>query len=247
MSGRNGATSSARTRMCTDLGILLKSLRLDNFCLSDAGTGTLRVSVCLFSVFLWFCVGGGSGHTPGWARRRSPCVPSCVSCGSSAVLVLSLDVFVWGLCRSNPEALLPFMCYSHPNGKSSVLELSDVICWESEQHITMVIFGVCMTAVMCCYWCFLLFLTRLAPIKSQEASDSFFKSSRFLFFRFRPDFWWYGTWFILRGPLLAIPMTIFTDFPHVQLFVMTAVLDAWHWELSGNKLLRTAVENRGEH
>ena len=158
--------------------------------------------------------------------------------------------FLWlclGLCRSNPEALLPFMCYSHPNGKSSVLELSDVICWESEQHIIMVIFGVCMTAVMCCYWCFLLFLTRVAPIKSQEASDSFFKSSRFLFFRFRPDFWWYGTWFILRGPLLAIPMTVFTNFPHVQLFAMTAVLDAWHWELSENKLLRTAVENRAEY
>lgn len=55
---------------------------------------------------------------------------------------------------------------------------------------------------------------------------TFLKSSRFLFFRFRPDCWWYGCWFILRGPMLAVPMAIFTDLPQVQLFVMTAVLAA---------------------
>jgi hypothetical protein len=78
------------------------------------------------------------------------------------------------------EALLPFMCYTHPNGKSSVLELSDVICWESEEHIIMVIFGVSMVAVMCSYWVFLLFLTCIAPAKSQDDDGPFFKTSRFL-------------------------------------------------------------------
>ena len=78
------------------------------------------------------------------------------------------------------EALLPFMCYTHPNGKSSVLELSDVICWESEEHIFMVIFGVSMVAVMCGYWGFLLFLTCVAPAKSKEDDGNFFKTSRFL-------------------------------------------------------------------
>jgi len=91
------------------------------------------------------------------------------------------------------EALLPFMCYTHPNGKSSVLELSDVICWESEEHIIMVIFGVSMVAVMCSYWVFLLFLTCIAPAKSKDDDGTFFKTSRFLghvmpgFFKI-PDF-----------------------------------------------------------
>jgi len=137
------------------------------------------------------------------------------------------QIFQIGFTIMSKTALLPFMCYTHPNGKSSVLELSDVICWESEEHIIMVIFGVSMVAVMCSYWVFLLFLTCIAPAKSKDDDGTFFKTSRFLFFRFRPDYWWYGTCLILRGPMLAVPMAVFTDLPQVQLFVMTAVLEVY--------------------
>lgn len=69
------------------------------------------------------------------------------------------------------EALLPFMCYRHPNSKSSVLQLSDVICWESDEHILMVIFGLVMIGTMCLYWCFLLYITRSAPFKAKEEPE----------------------------------------------------------------------------
>lgn len=62
-------------------------------------------------------------------------------------------------------------------------------------------------------------------MRSKDGNPSFFKASRFLFFRFRPDYWWYGVWFILRGPLLAIPVAVFTDLPQVQTFIMTVVLE----------------------
>lgn len=120
---------------------------------------------------------------------------------------------------------MPFMCYTHPNGKSSVLEVTDVICWEGEEHIILVIFGVFMTGTMILYWCTLVFATRVAPLRSAVNDTFFLAASRFLFFRFRPDYWWYGTWFILRGPLLTLPIVIFTDLPQVQLFIMTAVLE----------------------
>ena len=63
------------------------------------------------------------------------------------------------------------MCYSHPNGKSSVLQLSDVICWESDEHTFMVIFGLLMIGTMCLYWCFLLYITWVAPSKAKEETN----------------------------------------------------------------------------
>eukprot|EP00438_Fugacium_kawagutii_P002375 Skav201004 [mRNA] locus=scaffold991:218176:221699:+ [translate_table: standard] len=142
------------------------------------------------------------------------------------------QIFQVGFTIMSKTALLPFMCYSHPNGKSSVLDMSDVICGD-DQHIIMVIFGTAMTAMMCGYWCCLLHLARVAPSKSKDGNPVF--SSRFLFFRFRPDYWWYGVWFILRGPMLAIPVAVFTDLPQVQTFIMTEVylviqLCVWPWK-----------------
>ncbi|CAK9066479.1 Protein SphX [Durusdinium trenchii] len=148
------------------------------------------------------------------------------------------QIFQMGFTIMSKTALMPFMCYTHPNGKSSVLEVTDVICWEGEEHIILVIFGVFMTGTMILYWCTLVFATRVAPLRSAVNDTFFLAASRFLFFRFRPDYWWYGTWFILRGPLLTLPIVIFTDLPQVQLFIMTAVLEiymviqlvTWPWK-----------------
>ncbi|CAE6960374.1 sphX [Symbiodinium natans] len=138
------------------------------------------------------------------------------------------QLFQIGFTIIAKTALMPFMCYSHPNGKSSVLRFSDVICWEEETgHTTMVIFGVVMTGIMLIYWVTLLWSTIQAPRRSANADLFFLQATRFLFFRFRTDYWWYGTWFILRGPLLSLPVVIFTDLPQVQLFVMTAVLETY--------------------
>eukprot|EP00439_Symbiodinium_sp_Y106_P040602 s2809_g4.t8 len=78
----------------------------------------------------------------------------------------------------------------------------------------------------------------LLSVGSANGDHFFLSATRFLFFRFRTDYWWYGTWFILRGPLLSLPVVIFTDLPQVQLFVMTAVLvtymvmqlTTWPWK-----------------
>jgi len=138
------------------------------------------------------------------------------------------QLFQMGFTIIAKTALMPFMCYSHPNGKSSVLRFSDVICWEEQTgHTVMVTFGVIMTGTMVFYWCTLLWATIQAPKRSARADMFFLQATRFLFFRFRTDYWWYGTWFILRGPLLSLPVVIFTDLPQVQLFVMTAVVETY--------------------
>ncbi|CAE6960361.1 sphX [Symbiodinium natans] len=139
------------------------------------------------------------------------------------------QLFQIGFTIIAKTALMPFMCYSHPNGKSSsVLRFSDVMCWEEQTgHTIMVIFGVMMTGIMLIYWATLLWCTVQAPKRSAKADFFFLQATRFLFFRFRTDYWWYGTWFILRGPLLSLPVVIFTDLPQVQLFIMTAVLETY--------------------
>ncbi|CAE7570051.1 sphX [Symbiodinium natans] len=124
-------------------------------------------------------------------------------------------------------ALMPFMCYRHPNGRASVLRFSDVLCWESSDHTLMVVFGIFMTASMALYWSILVCCTLLAPRLSSQGNVFFLTATRFLFFRFRTDCWWYGTWFIMRGPLLSLPVAIFTDLPQVQLFCMTAVIETY--------------------
>eukprot|EP00439_Symbiodinium_sp_Y106_P040540 s2809_g4.t6 len=155
------------------------------------------------------------------------------------------QLFQIGFTIIAKTSLMPFMCYSHPNGKSSVLRFSDVICWEEQSgHTTMVIFGIFMTTMMILCWSTLVWthsatpLAVEAPKRSANGDHFFLSATRFLFFRFRTDYWWYGTWFILRGPLLSLPVVIFTDLPQVQLFVMTAVLvtymvmqlTTWPWK-----------------
>ncbi|CAL1139055.1 unnamed protein product [Cladocopium goreaui] len=160
------------------------------------------------------------------------------------------QIFQIGFTIMSKTALLPFMCYTHPNGKSSVLELSDVICWESEEHIIMVIFGVSMVAVMCSYWVFLLFLTCIAPAKSKDDDGTFFKTSRFLrhhglgcvaadgitfaarsvHFLFKLDWLHIGVRFpFSSGTCVTHKGGVFPQAP-VQLFVMTAVLETRHME-----------------
>eukprot|EP00439_Symbiodinium_sp_Y106_P035472 s2809_g4.t1 len=63
------------------------------------------------------------------------------------------QLFQIGFTIIAKTSLMPFMCYSHPNGKSSVLRFSDVICWEEQSgHTTMVIFGIFMTTMMILCW-----------------------------------------------------------------------------------------------
>ncbi|CAJ1390644.1 unnamed protein product [Effrenium voratum] len=148
------------------------------------------------------------------------------------------QVFQIGFTIMSKTALMPFMCFSHPNGKSSVLRFTDVICWEGGEHSTMAVFGGLMTAIMAMFWAILLWAVLQAPRRSTQGDAFFLQATRFLFFRFRGDYWWYGAWFILRGPLLSLPVVVFTDVPAMQLLTMTAVLMvymviqlvAWPWK-----------------
>lgn len=57
-----------------------------------------------------------------------------------------------------------------------------------------------------------------APAKSSQKDELFLQSFRFLLYRFRPDYWWWGLPFLMRQTILAFATVIPSDNPHAQLF-----------------------------
>ena len=61
---------------------------------------------------------------------------------------------------------------------------------------------------------------------------------RFLVFRFRLDSWWFGVPLLCRGPLISLPIVLFTDYQSIQCILVTTILAAflgiqtmaWPWK-----------------
>jgi len=120
----------------------------------------------------------------------------------------------------------PLQCYKHPNLKSSIDMFPEVICYEAGDHpiLIMVAGGVfaffIMPYVAWCVWgCW------KAPMKSSERDVAFLQSFRFLFYRFRPDCWWWGLVFLMRQTSLAFATIVAASTNgHTQLFFTAGVL-----------------------
>jgi len=65
------------------------------------------------------------------------------------------------------------------------------------------------------------------------------RAFRFLVFRFRLDSWWFGVPLLTRGPLIALPIVLATDYPAIQSVWVTFILLcflacqalAWPWKV----------------
>jgi len=119
----------------------------------------------------------------------------------------------------------PLQCYPHPNGKKSVVMFSQVLCWDSEDHtsLTIIAAGIFLFFILpfagwCVWGCW------KAPVKSSEGDIAFLQMFRFLFYRFRPDCWWWGLVFLIRQTCLAAATILPSSNAHAQLFVTGGVL-----------------------
>jgi len=135
-------------------------------------------------------------------------------------------------------ALVPWMCYSHPNGSKSLTKFPEVVCGSTD-HIVMLSAGrlllLCAVAfyatAACCIW--------MVPNFASVGQIGFLKALRFLLFRFRPDAWWWGLVMMLRSLLMSLAPVLATDDPRMQMIIVSSVLViflslqiySWPWKV----------------
>ncbi|CAK9004860.1 unnamed protein product [Durusdinium trenchii] len=117
--------------------------------------------------------------------------------------------------------LVPFMCFSHPNGRKSIAKYPNIFCG-SPDHLTMQTLAVFILIlglthfIMCCWaiWS--------APAWSVKARRRL-PAVHFLIANFKPSVWWFGAVILLRGPLISLPTVVATDLPGVNLALLICV------------------------
>lgn len=146
-------------------------------------------------------------------------------------------------------ALVPFMCYSHPNGMHSLLKHPDVICGQ-EQHTFMLVIGIMLLVVGVLF--FLVgcaYATIMLPAWTAQRRIWKVQMFQFLINRFRHDSWWYEVPLLTRGPLLSLALVLAIDSPALQVQSIGVILtfygfllaSAWPWKLPLLNLIDLAL------
>ncbi|CAE7355134.1 SCUBE2 [Symbiodinium natans] len=136
-------------------------------------------------------------------------------------------------------ALSPMMCYTHPNGKSGMLEHNGIFCFESAEHTPMFLAGLALLCGMVGFYALAIWATIVAPSKAASGNTWFLAATKFLLFRFRSDYWWFGTFMLPRGLMLSLSIVAAGDSPYVQMLLIVSVmlgymivqLMTWPWKL----------------
>ena len=120
----------------------------------------------------------------------------------------------------------PLECRENPNGKSTALEYAQVLCWESNDHIMLVvlsIIGILAYPVSVLAW--LVHLTWNYPIWLLSARGiSTVEKYHFLFGKFRPERYYYCVLLTLGNLLVGCIPACFSSLPALQVGVMSFVL-----------------------
>ncbi|CAK0874425.1 unnamed protein product [Prorocentrum cordatum] len=144
-------------------------------------------------------------------------------------------------------SMVPLQCYSHPNGEKSIVMYPEFLCGQDE-HTTLVAFGivvflfVVLPALALHIW---------ATIKATSstlrigANAALLVRFRFVFYRFRPDVWWWGNVYMIRQLLLAMGPIVQPDDPNFQVIFVVATLSFyvallcayWPWKTPELNLL----------
>jgi len=119
----------------------------------------------------------------------------------------------------------PFQCFKHPNGKSSVLSYSQVICGDSDWNsmVGLAVFGIIayplMAMVVSSY------MTWRHPKAMLNNDLKLLVKGRFLFDRWTPSCYWFCNVSLIRNFLIAVlPCVMPQDQLDVTILLMTLVL-----------------------
>ncbi|CAK9060016.1 unnamed protein product [Durusdinium trenchii] len=120
-------------------------------------------------------------------------------------------------------ALLPLMCYQHPNGWKSNLQYPGILCGSSQHH-TMLGLGTSLGVMLVTFLAFCIWATIRLPSWSSNEKLEMLEASRFLLVKYRSDRWWFAIPFLLRGPILSLPLALATDNAVAQIVVIASIL-----------------------
>jgi len=119
-------------------------------------------------------------------------------------------------------ALLPFQCYDHPNGKSSISKFSEVVCWEGDYGVFFGL-GVAATAIYAVGFFALTAYANLIAPRASARTPRFTLFFRFLFFRFRTDRWYWGQVLFIRSFAMASVPIIGVGRGAMQVVMLTVI------------------------
>lgn len=126
-------------------------------------------------------------------------------------------------------AVAPFVCYMHPgtSGESMISQPS-ILCFGSEEHWGMVTIGVISFVLVpipflgfCAFvtWRYPQYLARYTP-----HSMKMIQAVRFLFSRFKPSAYFYGTFLLVRNLCICLVPVVIRDVAAVQVVVMSLII-----------------------
>eukprot|EP00438_Fugacium_kawagutii_P010569 Skav229156 [mRNA] locus=scaffold622:70590:100723:- [translate_table: standard] len=211
-------------------------LDLDNFgfvCLAGNNT-PLRYLVAVL-----FFPAGIACYSVQYGTKVSQLVPKSYRWDFTKVLACMGQFLQVGFSTMAATALAPLTCYTHPNKLQSLLKYPNVICGTGEHGamlgigITLLVIGVFGFLAVCSYGAY------MVPSWSAREKHGRVRAFRFLVFRFRlGSSWWFGVPLLTRGPLIALPIVLATDYPAVQTVWVTFILLcflacqalAWPWK-----------------
>jgi len=195
----------------------LEVLQLE--CLAD-GIGPVvrylvRVIIPVWTVVVYLALFAGSKVVMPLVKKAAWEWPKTVNSAAQVWQALYISIVL--------VAFLPFQCYDHPNGDSSVTEFPQVICGEGD-HGTMVALGVFFIVVYgvgffgICLW------ANITAPRMSLLRPSFTLYTRFLFYRFRSDTWYWGSVLMVRSFLIAMVPIVSPDNGNVQVLMLICIV-----------------------
>lgn len=122
--------------------------------------------------------------------------------------------------------LAPFQCRANPNGSLSMASQPGVVCWDTSEHIVLVILGV--IGLFAYPFTILSWVTYITvKLPSRIASGKGLTSVaryRFLFHRFKQEHYYYGLVYLVRNFLIALTPVALVSYPAGQLVAMSGLI-----------------------
>jgi hypothetical protein len=138
----------------------------------------------------------------------------------------------------------PMRCYGHPNGESSLVSDPQVICGEGE-HPAMLYMGfVTMLLFVVCFILYYVYVTHKMP-QIAAVDPLFYRSRKYMIFRFRSSTWYWGVVFLVRNFFCALTTVVDPNRPYLQTVLFVTVLltytvfqvRVWPWKTEGLNII----------
>lgn len=125
------------------------------------------------------------------------------------------------------STLKPFLCYSHPSGNgASMTSVPSVLCFESPLHSALL--AICILSfifVVVPFVAALLCATyKYKAMISSGGDADILQAMRWLFYRYTPQRYYYGSVLLLRSSLLCFVPVVLRDQGRLQNFFMSALI-----------------------